>query len=113
LKFPAIQVHELPSQMGCLVLVPGRTIPVLQGLGLPTDGLRTGKITDLLPMLDRPVLFAGTDPRYRAFMSAGWTVDIVPITPLFPEVNPDRDRPWRPYHVPGCQPVWLLATPPG
>jgi hypothetical protein len=54
LKFPDIQVQELPSQMGCLVLVPGRTIPVLRGLGLPTDGLRTGRITDLLPMLDGP-----------------------------------------------------------
>ncbi len=51
---------------------------------------------DLLPMFDRPVLFAGTDPRYRAFMSAGWTVDVVPITPLFPRwilIGIDRGGP--------------------
>ncbi len=106
------RVWELHEAFGVRVFVPGSTIPFLLEAGLPVDGLidiaaEMGQ-RKWMGIGDLPVLFRGNGAHSDRFLALGWTVEAVAGRPLMPDTKGKGERV---DHVPGFEPVWLLATP--
>ena len=113
LDIAGFKVCELFAKFECLVFVPKRTIPCLQKLGLPVEGLIPlgPEKWRVVNSASAPVLLRGNGKHTDRFHMMGWKVEPVFGRPLMPEVT-DKGRDWRPDHVSGLEAVWVLATPP-
>jgi hypothetical protein len=113
LDVSGMNVEDLPAEFGVDVFVPANTIPALAADERPTGGLidqaaKSG--AEKWEVLgNRPVLFRGYGKWADRFLRNGWKVEAVVGRPLMPDTSGKGSRV---DHVPGFEPVWLLATPP-